>query len=417
MARKRKIDRRGYGEGQIIEIIPNKKYKIRASDGTNYDGRRKRPARIVHGTRPEAAKRLQRLQSELSEGRYVAPERMTVKDWLEEWFASVYGVAVDASREELLTESRVPGRTVETYASIINTHLMPALGSIPLQRLRTTHVRTYFDDVGKKLAMSTCQVHYILLQSALEVAVQEELVKANVARRMTGKPRKNREDSHEEAMVHCWECDEAQSFVAAARNFSLQWGALAMLALDSGMRKGELCGLWWKDDIDWNAGTVRVQRSLTRASREPIYGPTKGRRLRTLKLMPETMDALKAHKKHQAEVRLAAGSAYHNHGLVFAKEPSRNRTDTLGCPLQSNNIGQREYAKIIEAAGVKPIKFHGLRHTCATLLLQSGAKPYEVSERLGHRDVATTMEIYAHVLPSAETALVDLMRKGLGFIK
>ena len=132
---------------------------------------------------------------------------------------------------------------------------------------------------------------------------------------------------------------------------------------------------------------------------------------------PETMDALKAHKKHQAEVRLAAGSAYHNHGLVFAKEPSRNRTDTLGCPLQSNNIGQREYAKIIEAAGVKPIKFHGLRHTCATLLLQSGAKPYEVSERLGHRDVATTMEIYAHVLPSAETALVDLMRKGLGFIK
>jgi integrase len=341
---------------------------------------------------------------------------MTVKDWLEEWFTAVYGVAVDASREELLTGSRVPGRTVETYASIINVHLIPALGSVQLQRLRTTHVRKYFDDVGKRLEMSTCQVHYILLQSALEAAVQEELVTANVARRMTGKPRKNREDSHEEAMVHCWDYDEAQAFVSAARDCGPQWAALAMLAIDSGMRKGELCGLHWPD-IDWDAGTVIVRRSLTRASRNPLYGPTKGRRLRTLKLMPETMAALKAHKKHQAEVRLAAGPAYHNHGLVFAKEPSRNRTDTLGCPLQSNNIGQREYAKIIEAAGVKPIKFHGLRHTCATLLLQSGAKPYEVSERLGHRDTATTMEIYAHVLPSAEAALVDLMRKGLGFLK
>lgn len=220
-------------------------------------------------------------------------------------------------------------------------------------------------------------------------------------------------------MLHCWTEEQAQAFLAAARKAGPQWAALFTAALDSGARKGELLGLKW-EDVNWDAGTILIRRKLTRPGRRPIFGPTKGKRFRVVDLMPETIALLKAHRARQNEIRLAAGPAYHNFGLVFAKEPhsrsgSKERYATLGCPLQANNIGQREFADIVQAAGVKPIKFHGLRHTCATLLLQAGEVPKNVSERLGHKDVATTLEIYAHVTPAAIKGMVEKLRKGLGF--
>jgi integrase len=117
-----------------------------------------------------------------------------------------------------------------------------------------------------------------------------------------------------------------------------------------------------------------------------------------------TVELLKAHKKRQAELKLANRPSYHDFGLVFAKEWSDigTRYDTLGQPLQANNLGQKEYARLIKAAGVRRIKFHGLRHTCATLLLQAGQPVHVVSERLGHSKVSMTMEVYAHVLPDMQ---------------
>jgi integrase len=101
---------------------------------------------------------------------------------------------------------------------------------------------------------------------------------------------------------------------------------------------------------------------------------------------------------------MANRKTYTDHGLVFAKEWTdlQSRGACLGHPLQLNNLGQREYAALIKAAGVKRITFHGLRHTCATLLLQAGIPVHVVSERLGHSKVSMTMEVYAHVLPDMQ---------------
>jgi integrase len=200
-----------------------------------------------------------------------------------------------------------------------------------------------------------------------------------------------------------WAAEEARAFLAAANAAGSPPAAFYALALDSGARKGELCGLRWSD-VDMAAGKIRILQQLLTPGPRPVFGPTKNGRPRTVSLAAETVALLLAHKRHQARVKMANRTTYADHGLVFAKEwgDVQRREDTLGHPLQANNLGQREFAKLIKAAGVRPIKFHGLRHTCATLLLQAGQPVHVVAERLGHKRVEVTLNIYAHVLPDMQ---------------
>ncbi|MCR4426023.1 MAG: site-specific integrase [Firmicutes bacterium] len=92
---------------------------------------------------------------------------------------------------------------------------------------------------------------------------------------------------------------------------------------------------------------------------------------------------------------------YHNHGFVFAKE--------TGDPLKMNNFGQREFTQLIEACGVKKIRFHDLRHTCATLLLAHGTNPKIVQERLGHSNISMTLDRYSHVTPTMQRDAAQVM--------
>ncbi len=157
--------------------------------------------------------------------------------------------------------------------------------------------------------------------------------------------------------------------------------------------------------MDLDAGKMRIVQQLLTAGHTPTFGPTKTGRPRTVSLGAQTVELLRAHKQHQAEVKMANRTAYNDTGLVFAKDwPDVHRAgDMLGSPLQMSTLGQREYAKLIKAANVPRIKFHGLRHTCATLLLKAGQPVHVVSERLGHSKVSMTMEVYAHVLPDMQT--------------
>jgi len=168
------------------------------------------------------------------------------------------------------------------------------------------------------------------------------------------------------------------------------------------MRKGELCGLKWPN-VDLASTKVTISEQLIKPGPEPVFGPPK-RGKKTITLSHETARLLMVHRKHQAELKMKSGKHYHDLGLVFAKEweGKTQKWDQLGQPLGMNNIGQREFKKIIEAADVRPIKFHGMRHTCATLLLRAGVPVKVVQERLGHKKVEITMNIYQHVLPDMQ---------------
>jgi integrase len=373
------------------------------TDPTTGKTRRKQKWVTVRGTKREADARLAELVRDAHRGEFVQPHKRTLGEWLDEW--------VDKA-------IKPPARTLrayETYKSVITTHLKPKLGALPLQQVKATDLKRYYDEAaapvppesgrkGRKrraLAPATLEQHHTILHSALQAAVLEGLVQRNVAKLVVGKP--HTPDVHKDALEHCGEAHEAKAFLSAAKEAGPQPAAFYGLDLDTGMRKAELCGLRWSD-VDLAGCRVTIQRQLVKTGSSPVFGPVKNKAPSTVEVATETAALLRRHRTHQAELRLANGEHYHDHGLVFAKEwedLTRHR-DTLGEPLQMNNLGQREFAKLIKAAGVRRIKFHGLRHTCATLLLQAGVPANVVQRRLGHKKIEITLSVYAHALPAMQ---------------
>jgi integrase len=340
-----------------------------------------------HGAKRKAQDKLQDLLSAANRDEFVEPSKMTLGEWLKDWL-------------DVSVKSRCRTATYTRYTGIIEQSILKAdIAKIPLQRLRASHLEAYYS--AATVSRATLTLHHAILHRALRKAVKDRLVVVNVAADVEGKPR--RRHDREAASAHAWTADEARTFLGTAREAGPQPAAFYALALDSGARKGELCGLRWSD-LDLAAGKMRIVRQLLTPGAAPVFGPPKNGQPRTVALATETTALLRAHKRHQARLNMANRTTYADHGLVFAKEWSdvRKRGDCLGNPLQINNLGQREYARLIAAAKVRPIKFHGLRHTCATLLLQAGQPVHVVSERLGDKRTDITLDVYAHVLPDMQ---------------
>lgn len=338
------------------------------------------------GTKKEAQTHLTELLRAANRGEFVEPTKATFGEWLTKWL------------HENVRLSRRPGTHV-AYSATVKLHIAPALGNVPLQSLRPGHLTAYYLERGEKLSRKTLDLHHAIISSSLKSALKQGLVTRNVAALAEGRPAEK--DRREEAKRHCWTPEEAQRFLVAADTLGPQLAALCALAVDSGARKGELLGLLWAD-VNFEAGTVTIDRTLLRSGREPEFGPTKTGNARTVDLNAETVRRLAEHKRTQAELKMRNRTAYNDLGLVFAKEwgDLHGREDSLGLPLGINNLGSREFARVIKAADVRRIKFHGLRHTCATLLLAAGVPPHVVAARLGHAKVTTTLETYAHALPA-----------------
>ena len=341
----------------------------------------------VKGTKRDAERKLTEFLHSIHRGEYVEPSKQTVGECLTEWLKT----AIKPPSKRL--------RTYETYKSVIERHLKPAFGHLRVQQLKPTDIMRYYNE--SLLSPTTLEQHHTIIHSALQAAQLQGLVQRKATSLVIGKP--HRPEGREDVLKHCWEAAEARQFIAAAKEQGPQPAAFYTVALDSGARKGELCGLQWKD-INLDTGQISFVRQLIKPGLSPIFGPLKNGESRTISIAPETVALLRKHKAHQAELKLANHVHYHDHGLAFAKEWEhlKRHGDTLGHPLQINNIGQHECLRLIKAAGVRPIKFHGLRHTCATLLLQAGVPIKVVQERLGHKRIEITLNIYAHALPSMQ---------------
>ena len=144
--------------------------------------------------------------------------------------------------------------------------------------------------------------------------------------------------------------------------------------------------------MDLETGTLRVSRTLSRTKDGPTFtAPKTAKSRRTVRLTTGAVEALKRHSERQAEEIVRMDTLYQDQGLVFASE--------VGTPLNRHNVNHRSFKPLLERAGLPNIRFHDLRHTCATLLLGRGVHPKFVQELLGHATIAITLDTYSHVLP------------------
>ncbi len=197
---------------------------------------------------------------------------------------------------------------------------------------------------------------------------------------------------------------EAREFLDAARADRLH--ALYELALRTGLRKGELLGLHW-EDLDLNSGTATIRRSLQRTSTGGLIQlPTKTRASeRRIALPAEGLQSLKKHKERQYKERETPGPGWADSGLVF--------TTPTGGPLDPANLTRR-FRSLLDRAGHRRIRFHDLRHSTATLLLEPGVELVVIKELLGHAHIGVTASVYAHVRLRLQRDAIDTLSTALG---
>ena len=369
------IRRRGKGSWALVLDV-----------GRDAAGKRQQKWITVRGTKREAEATLAALVDSVNRGTFVHPTKVTVGQWLDEWL------------ERTIKPTRAL-RTYETYLSVITVHLKPQLGGLRLQDLRALDLERYYARAGTSPGPRSRSIRRSCTARS-KPRPGADWSRATSPSWSTASPAPQR------AMRTSWRTSgrrtrrDSSSWPPRPRDRSRR--PSTAVALETGMRKAELGGLKWTD-LD-AGGSLTVQRQLVKPGPEPTYGPVKNKAPRVLALAPDTLALLKAHRAHQAELKMRHRQYYRDHGLMFAKEwPDMRRSrERLGDPLQINNIGQREFAKLIQAAGVRRIKFHGMRHTCATLLLQAGVPANVVQRRLGHKRIEMTLGIYGHALPSMQ---------------
>ncbi len=336
-------------------------------------GERKQLWRSVKGTKRDAEAFLVGLLHERDTGIDIQPGRITLSKFLERWLKDYARV-------------NTAPKTFIRYEEIARLHLVPSLGSIRLIKLRPPHIQqAYSKLLGKGLSSRTVLHCHRVLREALQHAVQWQLLARNPADAVQP-PRPERSE------VRALEAEEARQLLQAVAR--TRYDALVHLAVTSGMRKGELLGLRWSD-VDLDAGVLHVQQTCQWLPHQGFVfrQPKTQLSRRAVALSPEAVRRLHQHRQRQLEERLAVGSAYQDNGLVF--------TTPLGAPIDPSNF-RRAWERIVREAGLGHVRFHDLRHTHATLLLQQGVHPKIVSERLGHAGVAITMDTYSHVLPSLQ---------------
>lgn len=197
--------------------------------------------------------------------------------------------------------------------------------------------------------------------------------------------------------MDAWSEDESAEFLDAVRDdraFPL-W----RLALATGMRRGELCGLRW-NDVDLDAGSVTIAITRVKARTVVVGEPKTETSCRTIAIDPETARALRSWKRRQAAERIASGGAWQDSGYVFV--------DELGRPPHPETVS-RWWREAIERAGVRPIRLHDAQHTAASVLLRARVPLKVASERLGHADVAVTMRVYQQVTTADDSEAADAL--------
>jgi integrase len=343
------------------------------------EGERRQRSKGGFATKGDAQDYLQKTMHTVHTGEYVEPARLTLAEYLlDRWLPTI--------------ETSIRPSTFDSYTRQLKLHVLPHLGRVQLQQISVDDLDRLYAELLKrgrtdgKGGLSPKTIHYVhtTLHKALRDAVRKQLLGRNVAD-AAGPPRTRQTGERE---LQTWNPEQIRTFLAALRGHRLEVAYL--LAVTTGMRRGEVLGLCWRD-IDFKQGRLTVRQTLGLVNYKLSFGsPKTVRSRRTISLDPATLAALSNHRTRQRVEKATNSAIYHDQDLVFAKAD--------GSPTNPDYYSQC-FDRTVAKLPVPRIRLHDLRHTHATLGLQAGVPAKIMSERLGHASVGFTLDVYTHVIP------------------
>ena len=406
--------RRANGEGTITKRKDGH-YQAAAyvfrPDGT-------RTRKFAYGkTREEVASQLTEMQEMTRQGIPAASSTMAFGNYLTYWLAT-------------MAPERLKPATLNSYEGLSRLYIRPALGKKRLTRLSPADVRRFLAEfkaaclcclrgadeerpenkrtccaVGRcckrRPSARTVQYIHVVLRSALQQAIREELIARNIARIVETPTVESKE-------VRPLDAAEVRLLLKTAQPQRLY--ALWLLLVSTGLRRGEALRLTWADN-NLTAGTLRVRRNVQRIRRELIFGNAQDNALRpSISLPKRCVQALTTHRAQQEREQKVAGAKWqptpgHPTGLVF--------TTVTGRVTDPRSLN-RMLTILCRDAKVRRVRVHDLRHTCASLLLAQGVDARTIMETLGHSTITMTLDTYAHVMGSTLRAAAERMDDALG---
>jgi len=369
-------------------------YRLDVQLGHGSRGHRKR--RSLYGSSPdEVLDKVDELRRRQRIGLGPIDERLTVATYLASWADGLTGLRP---------------RTLESYRFTVDRHLIPILGTLSLLHLTAADIRRAVRVIqegkpdpkrGGRHTGGTRTAAYAVtvLRIALGVAVRDRILERNVA----GDVRRPTSSAPERDYLGA---EDARKLLDQVKGDRLE--AMYVVTLATGLRRGEVTGLGWKD-VDLEAGTIRISRSLSYRPGDAyeLGAPKTTKSRRTIRLPAIAAEALRAHKQRQREERIGAGGRWRKDWaeteLVF--------TTSVGGPLASSTTSHALH-RHLAAAGLPRQRFHDLRHAAASILVEAGIDQPFVQELLGHTDLATTRR-YSHVRPTSSVT-AEAMDRALG---
>lgn len=361
------MGRRGNNAGSVYRRKSNGRWEgfVTLADGTR---------KYFYGTtQKEVQAKVHEALYEQQRGMLATGPDTRLQEYLESWLEDTHKPLVRLT-------------TYINYRKLVNNYLIPGLGRVHVQKLTPQQVQAFY---SKKIreGLSPKTVHNIhgVLHKALDNAVRWNLVPRNICDAVTP-PR----IPHTEKTVLTPE--QAHTLLEQVKTHRLE--ALFTLALTTGMRRGELLGLHWQD-IDVEGCSVRVNRAVSYTQSHGFLEtePKTAKSRRTILLPVFVVEALVKHRAYQDTQRREAGNAWIERGLVF--------TNAEGNYLNESSL-LKTFQRLLARCGLPRMRFHDLRHSAATILFSWGTHPKVVQEILGHSQIAMTLDVYSHMLPSMQ---------------
>ncbi len=353
-------------------------WQLQIYTGAGPDGKAKRHFETVRGRKGDAQRRLTELLSSLDKGIYTPPGKLTVADLLHQWLDGY-------------VRTNCSPRTLDSYQSTAEHHLIPDFGHIRLKQLSPQVIQAYYGRACDKLSSRSVHYHHRLLKQALKYGIRQGYLGRNPCE-LVDPPKPSKK------AMRTLDPSELNILLDAAQGS--YYYPIIYAALSSGLRQAELLGLRWRD-IDPIMRSISVSRVLyKRRGVCEFREPKTDRSRRYVSMTPKLAAFLRDYRQEHKALCNDIGREFTLDDLVFGS--------VEGKPIDPGVLSH-SFAKIAKRAGLENVRFHDLRHTFASLMLLRGAKPKVISEALGHASVAFTMDVYSHIIEGMQSEAMALL--------